>query len=220
MTIQLSDLKFPSGEFSHTMLAEFNGLDRKKVWSAYQKAIKDGVIVATGNTKFSGKGKPAQLWKVADGQPVPIVDKPTTVIVKVDDVPVVKSQPKVTVKAVEVVEVKPVEKPFEVEMGGSVEVNGGETIVDDVSVVESISIPVIKIQPLPADVTTIEQVCPFCKTPLLSVQTPTGVTVWCGVNDFSICSCSENPYGHSNNVKNAVEILMEKFFKFRRNVKA
>ena len=53
--------------------------------------------------------------------------------------------------------------------------------------------------------------CPFCKTKMLSQGRNGGVTVWCPVNDLKICSCSENPYGHSNNAKNAYEIACEKF---------
>ena len=71
------------------------------------------------------------------------------------------------------------------------------------------------------EITTLAETCPFCKTPLLSATTTNGgVRVWCGVNDIRICSCSENPYGYSNNVKNAIEILTEKYWNNRPEAKA
>jgi len=209
-------LTFPSGEFTHTELAVANGKTNQQVWTAYQKAITDGVIVSAGNRPNpTGKGKPSKIWKVADGQPVPIV--------KLTPVPIVKVEP-----------AKPADKPFEIEMGTPAQPPVMETIVEELPVVLPTVAPVEVaevvevIQPvvrnlacnLTCQVVEIEETCPFCKTKLLSVNTGDGIKVWCPVNDLKICTCSENPYGVSNNVKNAVEILHDKFFKHRVPTKA
>jgi len=203
-------LKFPIGEFTHTELAQANGKTNQQVWTAYQAAIKAGIIVSAGTRPNpSGKGKPSKIWKVADGQPVPLVDKvevkPTLVVVTETAV-VVEPLPSV------VPTVAPVDKPFEIEIV-TPDNSGGETIVEELPKVEPVAVPVVR--NLTCQVTEIEEKCPFCQTKLLSVETSGGVKVWCPVNDLKICSCSENPYGVSNNVKNAVEILHEKFFKHR-----
>lgn len=217
-------LKFPSGEFTHSELAATNGKTNQQVWTAYQAAIKAGVIVFVG-AKSGGKGKPSKYWKVADGQPVPLVDK--VEVVKVPEVlnhrgpkavkvktaivssllpvaPVILAIIAETDKALPSVvpTTSPVDKPFEVEFNTPPEIVGGETIVENIQ-------PVV--QPLTCQVIEIEETCPFCHTKLLSVNNNGSVKVWCQVNDYKICSCSENPYGVSNNVKNAVEILHDKF---------
>lgn len=254
MTIQLSDLKFPTGEFSHTELAQFNGLDRKKVWTAYQKAIADKTIVSTGHERKASKGKSAALWIVADPSKVnmspdsivvPVVPIPAAAVDSTDVVPTVAAKPgrKPKVKAEPVVPTvapveKPAEKPFETEMGGpSTPPTGGETIVEETPILSAPAVaPVQTSEPVqvvavvpttepsienlkvciqPAalgEITPIEEKCPFCQTPLLSATTANGgVRVWCGINNLRVCSCSENPYGYSNNVKNAIQILKDKF---------
>ena len=94
----IDTLKFPTGEFTHTELAQANGKTNQQVWTAYQAAIKAGTIVSAGlRPNPSGKGKPSKIWKVADGVPVPLVDK--VVVVKVDPTEIVSvpadSQPRV-----------------------------------------------------------------------------------------------------------------------------
>jgi hypothetical protein len=214
MTIQLSDLKFPTGEFSHTMLAEFNGYDRKKVWTAYQAAIKAGVIVSTGNVKDSGKGKPAALWRLNDGVSVPLVPiqevprfhrevKPAVQVIVIDDVKLETEMAEVIAKKIKSVEslpdIKPATAPFEVEMNESTPL---ETIVEEI-------IPTVNTN----EITTLKQVCPICKTPLRAQNDSTGIMVWCGVMDKSLCNTNENPFGHttSRNVKDAYETLCEKY---------
>ena len=88
---------------------------------------------------------------------------------------------------------------------------------ETVEVVEVIAPPVVR--NLTCQVVEIEEKCPFCQTKLLSVESNGSVKVWCAMGP-DVCSCAENPYGVSNNVKNAVEILHDKFFKHRSPVKA
>ena len=259
MTIKIENLTFPTGEFSHTELAEFNKLDRKKVWTAYQKAIADGIIKSSGNERKSGKGKAAALWIVSDTSkvkmspdsvPVPVIVSPAAIIgtalvpAKPGRKPKVKKDVKpvdtaavvtpATVPAENVSEnVAPAAAPFATEMGGPVENTGGQTLVEPATApVVSATVTVVEVAPLPpakpeelkvcispaglGEITATDIPCPFCKTPLLTATTANGGTrVWCGVNDIRICSCSENPYGYSNNVKNAVEILTQKFWENR-----
>ena len=200
----IDTLKFPTGEFTHTELAQANGKTNQQVWTAYQAAIKAGTIVSAGlRPNPSGKGKPSKIWKVADGVPVPLVDK--VVVVKVDPTEIVSvpadSQPRVPaiINIVELPEVKPATAPV---------------VAETVEVVEVVP-PAPVVRNLTCQVIEIDEVCPFCSTKLLSVETSGGIKVWCPVNDLKVCSCSENPYGVSNNVKNAVEILNDKFFKHR-----
>ena len=174
-------LKLPVGSFSHSDLAIANGKTNQQVWAEYSRLRKEGIIVSAG-TRSNGKGKPTSLWKVADGQPVPLV-----VATVVEPLP----------------SVAPTVAP----------------VVETVEVVEVIQ-PAPVVRNLTCQVTEIEEKCPFCQTKLLSVETTGGIKVWCPVNDLKICTCSENPYGVSNNVKNAVEILHDKFFKHRSPVKA
>ena len=191
-------LKLPDGNFSHSDLAIANGKTNQQVWAEYSRLRKEGIIVSAG-TRSTGKGKPTSLWKVADGVPVPLVDK----------VEVVKIEPKpeptlaVVTETAIVVEPLPVVVPTE-----------APVVTETVEVVE-VAPPAPVVRNLTCQVTEIDEVCPFCSTKLLSVETSGGIKVWCPVNDLKVCSCSENPYGVSNNVKNAVEILNDKFFKHR-----
>ncbi len=197
-------LNFPKGEFTHTELAQANGKTNQQVWTAYQAAIKAGVIVSAGlRPNPSGKGKPSKIWKVADGQPVPLVDK-VVVATVVPAKPEVKAEPTLVVvtETATVVEPLPSVAPTVA------------PVVETVEVVEVIQ-PAPVVRNLTCQVVEIEQTCPFCSTKLLSVDMGGSVKVWCPVNDLKICTCSENPYGVSNNVKNAVEILNDKFFKHR-----
>ena len=191
-------LKLPDGNFSHSDLAIANGKTNQQIWAEYSRLRKEGIIVSAG-TRSTGKGKPTSLWKVADGVPVPLVDK----------VEVVKIEPKpeptlaVVTETAIVVEPLPVVVPTE-----------APVVTETVEVVE-VAPPAPVVRNLTCQVTEIDEVCPFCSTKLLSVETSGGIKVWCPVNDLKVCSCSENPYGVSNNVKNAVEILNDKFFKHR-----
>ena len=68
-------LKIPSGKFSHSDLAAANGKSNQQVWVEYSRLRKEGIIVPAGS-RSAGKGKPTLLWKLADGQPVPVAVVP------------------------------------------------------------------------------------------------------------------------------------------------
>jgi hypothetical protein len=205
-------LKFPKGEFTHTELAQANGKTNQQVWIAYQKAIKDGVIVSAGSRpNLSGKGKPSKIWKVADGQPVPLEEAKPVVVVEVrPKTQVISSMfPVGAVVAnliTEVDEALPVVTPTvaptavkKVVADTSVKVNkdGGVTVVRN-------SVP---------DAEKTDYKCPMCGATILSRNTATGVRVWCCGDGPIPCPCHESPFGHANNVKNAFEILSEKYNK-------
>ncbi len=255
MSIKYTDLTFPQGSFSHTTLAAFNGYlgdGRKKIWTAYQTAISEGIIKSTGETLKSGKGKAAALWIVSDTSkvkmstdsvPVPVVMIPVAGDLVADKPP---KQPKIK-KEKKPVEVQPVvtsATPPSENVSENVETVSTETpFVSEMvapataPIVTATVITVVEVDKLPpakpedlkvcvtpaglGEITVLKETCPFCKTPLLTATTSAGGTrVWCGVNDFRICSCSENPYGYSNNVKNAIEILHQKFWNNRPEAKA
>lgn len=217
-----NELNFPSGKFTHTELAAHNGKTNQQVWTAYQAAIKDGMIIPAGERpNLSGKGKPSKLWEVNPKKNVAMT--PLSLVGASAPAPVVK-----------VVKPKPakVEKTVKPEepKAGFAELAEAIMTVPTLPVVaptvapepepevEVVRRPVV--MNLTSQVTEIEQTCPFCKTKLLSISTEGGVKVWCPINDLKICTCSENPYGVSNNVKNAYEILVEKFYKHRPMGKA
>jgi hypothetical protein len=192
-------LKLPTGSFSHSDLAIANCKTNQQVWAEYSRLRKEGIIVSAG-TRSNGKGKPTSLWKVADGVPVPLVDK--VVVVKVE---APKPEPTLVVVTETAVVVEPLP---------SVTPTVAPVEAETVEVVEVIQ-PVPVVRNLTCQVVEIEEKCPFCQTKLLSINTASGVKVWCPVNDLKVCRSSENPYGVSNNIKNAVEILHDKFFKHK-----
>jgi len=197
-------LKFPTGDFTHTELAQANGKTNQQVWVAYQQAIKDGVIVSAG-TRSKGKGKPSKLWKVADGQPVPVVS-PAPVVPPVVPTPAV-------VKIVPVQSNIPVPPPEPVVKLEKIQPSAPPPtlVVETVEVAKVVpEIPVQMVQNIVKDVATLEQVCPICKNPLYSINDATGVMVWCS-QPINICPSTENPSGHGRNVKDAYEVLCEKF---------
>jgi hypothetical protein len=210
-------LKLPDGSFSHSDLAIANGKTNQQIWAEYSRLRKEGIIVSAGTRSSSGKGKPTLLWKVADGQPVPLVEKVKVVVVK-EIKPLVAHVTATVAKAfgmdklpASLVNIIPDDELSPVIPFTTAPVVM-ETIEEDVQ-------PVM-VRNLTCQVTEIDAVCPFCKTKLLSIDTARGVKVWCPVNDLTVCSCSENPYGCARNIKDAVEILHDKFFKHRSPTKA
>src|SRR6185369_12890286 len=205
-----NELKFPSGKFTHTELAQHNGKTNQQVWTAYQAAIKDGTIISAGERPNpTGKGKPSKLWEVNLNKGVattPLTNTPPAVVPtpKIQAEPRVKRQP----KPVQVVQ------PMEAEMTKVVE--------KKLAVVEPTKAPEVEpeeteVVPRPINVLTsqveeIEDVCPFCKTKLLMVKGDGRVKVWCRVNDLKVCSCSENPYGVGRTLEAALKVLHEKYF--------
>ena len=77
----IETLKFPSGDFTHSELATFNGKTNQQVWTRYQVAIKDGTIVSAGTRPSTCKGKPSKLWRLSTpSQSVPAVATPTPAV--------------------------------------------------------------------------------------------------------------------------------------------
>jgi len=149
-------LNFPKGEFTHTELAQANGKTNQQVWTAYQAAIKAGVIVSAGlRPNPSGKGKPSKIWKVADGQPVPLVDKVVVATVVPD-----KKEPADFAALAEAIMTTPSLPVVEPTVA---------PVVETVEVVEVIQ-PTPVVRNLTCQVVEIEQTCPFCSTKLLSVD--------------------------------------------------
>lgn len=205
-------LKFPSGKFTHTELAQHNGKTNQQVWTAYQAAIKDGTIISAGERPNpSGKGKPSKLWEVNPNKgvattPLTVTAVPTPAIQAAPRVirqpkPVVVTQPteadiaKVVAAKVEAVKVEPTKAP---------EV---EPEVEEVVTHRPLTVNMLQCQ-----VKELDDTCPFCHTKLLMIEADGRVKVWCPVNDLKVCSCSENPYGVAKNVKEAIKILHEKYF--------
>ncbi len=199
----IETLKFPSGEFTHTELAAFNGKTNQQVWVRYQAAIKDGTIVFIGNRPSSGgRGKPSKLFKVNDGKPVAIT--PVVPTVKVVKVKPVKVKPVKTVKETKVVSVEsliPSVAPATAPKVETVEVARVEVEEEN-----EISNPII-----PVSVNArLTQVCPVCQKSLCALNDASGVMVWCG-QPPEVCPASEAPAGHGRNVATAYEKLMDKW---------
>ena len=207
-------LKFPNGTFTHSTLAEFNGKTNQKIWSEYSRLRKEGIIVSAG-TKSGGKGKPTLLWKLTDGQSVPVIEVVKEVKTPVAHVSATVAKafgmnrlPKTLVNII----------PDKKEVGSFADL--AEAIMTVPTLPVTVAEPVVETRvKQTGQVIETEERCPFCQTKLLSLVTNGDVKVWCPVNDLKVCPCYENPYGQSNNVKNAVEVLHDKFFKHWNNGK-
>lgn len=214
----IKTLNFPSGEFTHTELATFNGQTNQQVWTRYQQAIKDGVIVSAGTRPSAGKGKPSKLWKLATGQPIPVV-APTpsvpapvtppvvapTVPTEAIVVPAAAPAPVVVPEPVKLPEATPAAAPV-VEAPVVVEVLKIEAPKTE----PATTTPPVVVERVVKDARTITEVCPICGKPLSAINDATGVMVWCA-QPPEICSSAENPYGHGDSDKKAYEKLCEKF---------
>ena len=195
-------LKFPKSEFTHTELAQANGKTNQQVWNAYQKAIKDGIIVSAGTRKNpKGKGKPSLLWKVAEGTPVPLVDKvvvaPTAVAAEVKTeaaAPIVPTEPVI----------EPALAPIE-----PVKAPEAEVITVEVLRIEPAAEPA-PVKDKMEGVRTLDKCpCPVCGNPTLAMDDATGVKVWCGQGS-DVCP-PQDVSGHGRNDKDAYETLTDKF---------
>jgi hypothetical protein len=216
----IETLKFPAGDFTHTELAKFNGKTNQQVWTRYQQAIKDGIIVSAGNRASAGKGKPSKLWRLATGQPVPVAavvsPAPATapaavvppVVVPTEAVVVPAVQPAPVIEAPKLPEVTPAVAP---------------TPAATESSVEAVTVEVVRVEPAPEaeikpptvndvvkDARTLTEKCPICGNPLLAVDDATGVMVWCAQSP-EVCSANEAPFGHGKNDKEGYETLMDKW---------
>jgi hypothetical protein len=212
-------LKFPTGEFTHTELAQLNGKTNQQVWTRYQAAIKDGTIVSAGTRPSAGKGKPSKLWKLNPNptQPVPVAVV-TTPAPEVTAPAIVAPTEAVVVPAVQPAEVKPepvVETPKAVEPAKLPEV----TPAPVTATVEVIHVePASEVKPLPVvapknivkDARQLTEKCPICGNPLYAVNDATGVTVWCAQGP-EVCCLNEAPFGHGDTDRKAYEILIDKW---------
>lgn len=210
-------LKFPTIQpFTHSDLAAANNCKNSQVWVRYQQAIKDGIIVSAGERKNpNGKGKPSRLWKLADGQPIPLLEIPKAIS---DVVKVVKtSPPKLSLPKIPI-PTKP--KGGVVEIGNAIlEVKEPYQPAPIVAAlvsepeVESEIIPVVvrKVNIIP-EFRQLKDVCPICDKPLFAWNDSTGVMVQCN-QPLEICPVHENCFGHGKNEKEAYHILCQKYQK-------
>jgi hypothetical protein len=218
----IETLKYPSGEFTHTELAQLNGKTNQQVWTRYQQAIKDGTIVSAGTRPSAGKGKPSKLWKLATGQPVPVAavtaPTPATAPAPTEAIVVPAAQPAPVVEAPkqpEPVAVEPVKLP---EAAPAVAPTPTpeppvEAVTVEVVRVEPTATPAPEVKPandVVKDARTLTETCPLCGKPLLAIDDATGVMVWCAQGP-EVCSPNEAPFGHGKDDKAGYEVLMDKW---------
>ena len=226
-----TSLTFPTGDFTHTELAQLNGKTNQQVWTRYQAAIKDGTIVSAGTRPSAGKGKPSKLWRLATGQPVPVaaVTSPTPAAAPAET----KPAPVIPTEAVVVPAAQPapvVEAPKQPEPVVAEPVATEPAKLPDVApaaapapeavtTVEVVRIePAAEVKPVvamaqtsdPSQWRTLKEVCPICKHPLSAIDDATGVMVWCSQGS-EVCPSSESPFGHGKNEKEAFEVLSDKW---------
>lgn len=228
-------LQFPTGEFTHTELAQLNKKTNQQVWTRYQQAIKDGVILSAGERKPNGgKGKPSKLWKLNPNPPVPAATPaadstaPSTPVVTPaaasTPAPEVAKEPtdSVPTEPVVVPAVAPATPPV-------VETPVVETAPAVEPEVNVQLVTVVEVNPTPEPETASEVVasneaqkegafplaghnCPKCKSQLWAVKDATGFMVWCD-RPLDVCSTTEAPSGHGSTVKNALQALNDKWGK-------
>lgn len=198
-----TQLKFPSGDFTHSELAQLNGQTNQQVWVRYQAAIKAGIIVSAGERR--GKGKPSKLWRLATGQPVPLPTPTVKVVIpeKVVTVQVNKTEivsvPETSVPKVELPQNQPV---------ATVAMLTADVPVEEPATVEMM-IPSKKVM-VEDDTHEIGLKCPICQHKLWAKSTETGTVVWC-CQTIQVCKATENPFGHGKNELAAYGSLCEKF---------
>ena len=230
-----TQLKWPSGDFTHTDFAKANNKTNQQVWVAWSTARKNGIIVSAGTKPSTGgKGKPSLLFKVNPNPPSPVtVSAPAPVKVAVIDdkpksvAPVIPTEPIIVLAVAPVVVPTPeVVAPVEVaspvpEPAPAAAPVVAAPVVETPAVETTAIVEVVRIEATPEkpftlppevlkDVRTLTEVCPICKNPLSAMNDATGVIVWCGKSK-EICPVVENPYGHANTDKNAYEILCDKW---------
>ena len=176
-------IKWPTGQFTHTDLATFNGKTNGQVWSLYDQAGKDGTIKLVGERK-NGKGRGSKVWELVDQNDGTAGFVPAPVVVPVTPAVVTPPQPKqkkakkekiVAILAADVPPAAPAEKPFETEMGGAASpAAGGETIVE----------PVVELTPVspavaPESVVEVVEVKPKTELPKIENLRPVTVAAVC-----------------------------------------
>jgi hypothetical protein len=224
----IETLKFPTGDFTHTELAQLNGKTNQQVWTRYQAAIKDGTIVSAGTRPSAGKGKPSKLWRLATGQPVPVAavtaPTPATAPAEVKPATVIPTEAVVVPAAqpAPVVEAPKQPEPVVAEPVAAEPAKLPEATPATAPAPEAVTtVEVVRIEPAPEvrpptvndvvkDARTLTEKCPICGHPLLAIDDATGVMVWCAQGP-EVCSANEAPFGHGKNDKDGYEILMQKW---------
>src|ERR1035437_7637859 len=106
-------LKYPAGEFTQAELAVANGMEKIDVYLPMKEAVGKGILIKTGTRpQSSGRGKPSNLYQVADpNAPVPVpAPLPTQTIVEtppIQSTPYIETSP-VTLVPQTIIEVIPV----------------------------------------------------------------------------------------------------------------
>lgn len=221
-----TQLKWPSGEFTHTEFAQFNNRTNQSVWSVWSESRKNGILISAGERKNAGKGKPSLLFKVNPNPPVPAVvvaaakaagtpkpaktvKTPKTPKVKADVV--VPTEP-VTVAAVEsaMVPVVTIEPPALPAVEPVTAPPVAEAILEVAANVEPV-VNTVKFNSVTiSNPHPITETCPVCKNPLMAGDDATGVMVWCSQN-AEVCQTTENPFGHGKTQRIAYEVLVSRW---------
>lgn len=184
-------LKFPSGEFTHTELATFNGKTNQQVWIQYQAAIQQGIIISAGvRPPSGGRGKPSKVWKLA------VASQASTTPVS----PSIPTKTEPVIKPITIIEINP----------PTVKPKAKEITIDDIKIQTPVERhePVVKSQS--SNAFEINHLCPICKHKLMAVEQGKGVYVWC-VQNAQVCLPNDNPFGFERNENEAYRILCEKY---------
>ena len=216
----IETLKYPTGDFTHTELAQLNGKTNQQVWTRYQAAIKDGTIISAGTRASAGKGKPSKLWRVNPNPPTPST---TPVVAAVPAavptapaavVPSTVPTEPIIVPAVAPTPAPEVKLPEAAPAAAPVTEPSAESVTVEVVRVETPAAPSTEIPPTVnhtvKDARTLKETCPICGKPLMAVDDATGVTVWCNQTK-EVCPSAENPFGHADNDEKAYKILLDKW---------
>ena len=220
-------LKFPEGNFTHTELALHNGRTNQQVWTRYQQAIKDGVIISAGTRSTNGRGKPSLLWTVN-----PNPGTPGPVIVKTPKIPKAPKAPKESKPAA--VMVQPVNiVPDEAFKATTIQTTTVPVLLFTLPTIQPAKAPVVEMvkniikptrsateptpepEPEPMNLqenspVVLTSLCPVCKQPLSALKDATGYYVWC-TQKMDVCESTENPAGHGRTVKDALAVLNAKW---------
>jgi len=207
------------------------------VWTRYQQAIKDGVIISAGERKANGKGKPSKLWRVNPNPPVPNAAPVVTAITPSTPTPapVPAAPPQdtpVPTEPVVVPAVTPTTPPVSTESPvvetPTVLPTSTETPVENITApvvenstmieAESITVPIIEVNANAqtenkenlADAWQVDETCPVCGNKLWAIKDATGIQVWCD-KPQEVCGTFESPAGHGKNVKDAFAVILAKF---------
>jgi len=212
-------LKFPTGQFTHTELAQLNGKTNQQVWIRYQEAIKSGVIISAGERPSAGRGKPSRLWEINPNPgtiPDPIVPTPKPVKEQKIKTPKVKAVvafvppaiaptvPTMVIPPVIAIVPSPIVEPT---LAPITPASPPPIVVINVVAKKEIAETPIPKTDLPF---TLQNECPICGKPMNAIKDATGYRVWCA-QPIDVCWATENPFGHGTSVKQALEVINQKY---------